>query len=181
MSPVPSLASARKFFQPQPRRLTQNSTKTREPKGMMLLDTRKSSTVWMSPTPGMTTSESTLKPSAQGRDKSGMAMRFTMTARLRDQPHWSMEKRRMPSNTAMTVESAAKLMNTKKSVPQTWPSHICSNTLGRVMNTRPGPESGATPKAKQAGKMMRPVASATPVSKAPMVAASPMSERCLSM
>ena len=148
---------------------------------MMLLDTRKSSTVWMSPTPGMTTSESTLNPSAQGSDSSGMAMRFTVTARRRDQPHSSMENRRMPSNTAMTVESAAKDMNTKNSVPHTCPPHICSNTLGSVMNTRPGPESGATPKAKQAGKMMSPVARATPVSSTPIVAASPMSERCLSM
>ena len=148
---------------------------------MMLLDTRKSSTVWMSPTPGMTTSESTLNPSAQGSDSSGMTMRFTVTARLRDHPHWSIENLRMPSNTAMTVESAANDMNTKNSVPHTCPPHICSNTLGSVMNTSPGPESGATPKAKQAGKMMSPVARATPVSSTPIVAASPMSERCLSM
>ena len=92
-----------------------------------------------------------------------------------------MANERMHSNTAMTVESAAKLMKMKNSVPHTFPSHICSNTDGSVMNTSPGPESGATPKAKQAGKMMRPVASATPVSRAPMVAASPMSERSLPM
>ena len=48
----------------------------------------------------------------------------------------------MFSNTAMTVESAAKDMNTKNSVPHTCPPGICSNTLGSVMNTSPGPASG---------------------------------------
>ena len=49
------------------------------------------------------------------------------------------------SNTAMTVESAAKLMNTKNSAPHTLPSGIWPNTTGSVANTSEGPESGVTP------------------------------------
>ena len=42
------------------------------------------------------------------------------------------------SNTAMMVESAAKLMNTKNSVPHSCPNGIWSNTLGSVTNTSAG-------------------------------------------
>ena len=79
----------------------------------------------------------------------------------------------MASKTAMSVEIAAKLMNTKKSVANRPPIHICEKTAGSVTNTKPGPESGATPNAKQAGKMMKPVASATKVSSPAMRTASP--------
>ena len=41
-------------------------------------------------------------------------------------------------------------------VPHSCPKGIWLNTLGRVTNTSEGPWSGATAKAKQAGKMMRP-------------------------
>ena len=70
----------------------------------------------------------------------------------------------MFSSTAMTVVRAAKLMKIKKSIPHSWPPGILLNTLGRVTNTRPGPEPASTSKAKQAGKMMRPAMSATTVS-----------------
>ena len=67
-----------------------------------------------------------------------------------------MLKLMMFSNTATTVDSAAKLMNRKNSVPHSCPTGIWLNTLGSVMNTRPGPLPGSTPNAKHAGKMMRP-------------------------
>ena len=85
-----------------------------------------------------------------------------------------MLKLMMFSNTAMTVESAAKLMNRKKSVPHTCPNGICENTLGSVMNTSPGPLPGSTPNAKHAGKMMRPAMNATSVSSPAMRRASPV-------
>ena len=87
----------------------------------------------------------------------------------------------MFSSTAMTVVRAAKLMKIKKSMPHSWPPGILLNTLGRVTNTRPGPEPASTSKAKQAGKMMRPAMSATNVSSSKMWMDSPVRERCLSM
>ena len=87
----------------------------------------------------------------------------------------------MFSNTAMTVESAAKDMNTKNSEPQSRPNGMLLKMLGRVTNTRPGPEPGFTPKAKQAGKMMSPAMSATMVSSRTMYRASPVRERDLPM
>ena len=85
------------------------------------------------------------------------------------------------SNTAMIVESAAKLMNTKNRAPQSRPPGICENTPGSVTNTREGPSPGFTPNAKHAGKMMRPATSATNVSSPQMRTASPVRERSLPM
>ena len=109
-------------------------------------------------------------------DSSSTAIRFTHTALLRLQPHFSMEKHRMFSNTAMTVVRAAKDMNTKNRAPHSCPMGISLNTLGRVMKIRLGPESGATSKAKQAGKMMSPAVSATQVSRVATRTASPARE-----
>ncbi len=99
------------------------------------------------------------------------------TARLRSTPHLSMVKLMRFSKTAMMVESAAKLMKTKKSAPQSWPRGIWANTMGSVTKTSEGPSPGFTPKAKHAGKMMRPASSATKVSSPQMRTASPVSER----
>ena len=85
----------------------------------------------------------------------------------------------MFSNTPMTVESAAQLMKTKKSVPQRMPPSMALKMLGRVMKIRPGPLSGATLKAKQAGKMIRPAMMATKVSRLMIHRASPVRERSL--
>ena len=159
----------------------QNSRNTRAPSGSTLFDMRKSSMAWILPIPGTSTPAHTLKPSTHGSDNSASAMPFTRQARLRDQPHSSMLKLMMFSNTATTVDSAAKLMNRKNSVPHSCPTGIWLNTLGSVMNTRPGPLPGSTPNAKHAGKMMRPATSATAVSKPQMRSASPVSERSLPM
>ena len=85
-----------------------------------------------------------------------------------------MLKLMMFSNTATTVDSAAKLMNRKNSVPHSCPTGIWLNTLGSVMNTRPGPLPGSTPNAKHAGKMMRPAMMATSVSSPATRSASPV-------
>ena len=103
------------------------------------------------------------------------------TAVLRSRPHLSMTKLMRFSKTAMMVDSAAKLMNRKKSAPQSWPNGIWLKTMGSVTKTSEGPSPGFTPKAKHAGKMMRPASSATPVSRPQMRTASPVSERSLPM
>ena len=49
----------------------------------------------------------------------------------------------MFSKTAMTVDRAAKDMNTKnRACPSSCPPGMLLNTFGRVTNTRPGPEPG---------------------------------------
>ena len=151
----------------------------RPPKGSRLLEMMKSSTLWMSPMPGTVTLDKTLKPNRHGRLRTKSRMPLTRQAFLRGVPHWSIVKLMMFSNTAITVLSAAKLMKRKKSVHHSCPRGICSKTLGSVMNTRPGPLPGSTPKAKHAGKMMRPAMRATRVSTPAMRTLSPGSERSL--
>ena len=68
------------------------------------------------------------------------------------------------SNTAITVEKLAKIINRKKKDPHTLPYAIFINTFGNVRKIKEGPESGWTPKLKQAGKMISPDISATNVS-----------------
>ena len=80
------------------------------------------------------------------------------------------------SNTATTVEKAAKVRKRKKSAPQSLPPLIFAKIFGRVMKISPGPASGLTPKAKQAGIMIKPAIRATKVSNAVTVMASPVRE-----
>ena len=141
----------------------------------------KSSMDWMSPMAGTCTPASTLNPRAHGRLSTVTMMAVRATAVLRVQFHLSIDQLMRFSNTAMMVDSAAKLMNTKNSAPHSCPSGIWLNTLGSVTNTSPGPLPGSTANAKHAGKMMRPATSATAVSKPQMRSASPVSERSLPM
>ncbi len=85
------------------------------------------------------------------------------------------------SNTAIIVDKAAKLINTKNNVPQTWPNHISLKILGNVINTNPGPLPGLTPKAKQAGKIINPDNKATNVSNVQTLIVSPNKRRFLSI
>ena len=71
-----------------------------------------------------------------------MMMQFTSAAFFRLQPNISMQKDMMFSNTAMTVEKLAKVMNRKNSAPQSLPPAIFTNTLGRVTKIRLGPAAG---------------------------------------
>ena len=96
---------------------------------------------------------------------------------LRSQPVKSQMQEVMFSNTAITVDMAAKSMNRKNRVPQIRPPLMALNTLGRVMNSRFGPLSGLMPKLKQAGKIIRPETIATKVSSAIIHIASPV-RRC---
>ena len=99
------------------------------------------------------------------------------TALFREMFHRSIQQARMFSNTAVTVDRAAKNRNTKNSAPHSRPPGMELNTLGRVTKIRLGPESGLTPKAKAEGKMMRPEVKATKVSRMPTLMASPNSLR----
>ena len=95
------------------------------------------------------------------------------TAFFLSQPKLSMQLASRFSNTAMTVEKLAKVMNRKNRAPHTRPPAILANTLGRVTKISCGPESGCTPKEKQAGKMMSPADRATKVSRIQMLTDSP--------
>ena len=86
-----------------------------------------------------------LNPNAQGSDSTSTAIQFTRLAFFLLQPVRSIVQARIVSNTARTVEKAAKLINTKKRLPQTLPSGILLKILGRVINIRLGPLSGCTP------------------------------------
>jgi len=85
------------------------------------------------------------------------------------------------SNTAMTVEKLANVINRKNSVPQMRPPSMLINTLGSVIKMRLGPASGEMPKEKQAGKMISPAQMATKVSSTQMRTASPVRVKRRSM
>ena len=61
----------------------------------------------------------------------------------------------------------------KNKQPQNCPNHISLNILGNVIKTSPGPLSGLTPKAKQAGKTINPDIIATKVSRTQTLTVSP--------
>lgn len=85
-----------------------------------------------------------------------MASPLTATLFFRLQPYRFIPKAMMFSNTAMTVDRAAKDRKMKNSIPQNRPPGIWTNRLGMVRKIREGPASGWMPKAKQAGMMMNP-------------------------
>ena len=67
-------------------------------------------------------------------------------------------------NTAITVENAANVINTKNKLPQSRPPAMLLKIFGSVMKISDGPELGCTPYAKHAGKMISPDVKATNVS-----------------
>ena len=75
-------------------------------------------TSWMSPMPGTVKPASTLRPKTHGMLSTASSTPLTRHAFFRGVPHWSMVKLMMFSNTAMTVDSAANVMNTKNSTAQ---------------------------------------------------------------
>ena len=90
-----------------------------------------------------------------------------------------MQQDMMFSNTARTVEKAANAMNTKNRLPHRRPSAMWLKIFGSVTKIRFGPLSGATPKAKHAGKIIRPAVNATNVSRIATLTASPSNARPL--
>ena len=68
-----------------------------------------------------------------------MRNRLTRLDFLRVQPVSSMPQQMMFSNTASTVDRAAKAMNRKNRLPHNLPSAMLAKILGRVMKIRLGP------------------------------------------
>ena len=68
-----------------------------------------------------------------------MRNRLTRLDFLRVQPVSSMPQQMMFSNTASTVDRAAKAMNRKNRLPHSRPSAMLAKILGRVMKIRLGP------------------------------------------
>ena len=92
--------------------------------------------------------ERTLKPSTQGMDRIRMATRLTSTAFFRLQPHFSIEKDRMFSKTAITVVRAAKDMNTKTGSPTAGPWASFIKDVGQGDENQVGARIGGHVKAK---------------------------------
>ena len=104
---------------------------------------------------------------------------ITIADDLRDIPNLSMKHAVMFSKTAITVESAAKLMNRKNNAPQIFPLGIWLNMFGNVTKIKPGPAPGFMPYAKHAGKMINPAVNATNVSSPVTIKLSPKSDLSL--
>ena len=68
-----------------------------------------------------------------------MSTRFTRLDFLRLQPVSSMPQQMIFSNTASTVDMAAKAMNKKNRLPHSRPMDILAKMLGRVIKIRLGP------------------------------------------
>ena len=81
-----------------------------------------------------------------------------------DHFHKSIHEDMMFSNTAITVEKAAKAMKMKKQLPQIRPPGIFAKIFGKVTKISFGPWSGLTPNAKHVGKIINPDTTATNVS-----------------
>ena len=92
-----------------------------------------------------------------------------------DQPHLSIPNEIRFSNTAVTVDIAAKIINKKKSVPHNPPKGIWLNTFGSVSKISPGPPITPpfTGNANAAGITISPAMNATPVSRAAIETDSP--------
>ena len=99
----------------------------------------------MSPIPGIVKPAQTLKPKIQGIESRAISVLLIMHDFERLQPKWSMPHAIIVSNTAIIVDNAANAINKKNKLPHSCPRGICENTVGRVINTRPGPESGVIP------------------------------------
>ena len=66
-------------------------------------------------------------------------MPFIRAAFFLLQPSVSIQEDIMFSNTAITVENEANVINRKKSEPQILPPDMFTNTLGSVTKISPGP------------------------------------------
>ena len=123
--PEPVLASLIKLSHPQPFFDAQKSTKITEPRGRMLLDTIKSSrSMMVVPSPRICTPDQGPKPSTAGMERTITSTILASTAFLRSHPSSSMEKARMFSNTAITVDKAANAINRKNRAPHSLPPII---------------------------------------------------------
>ncbi len=94
-------------------------------------------------------------------------------------PVSSLTQARIFSQTAITVENAANVMNRKNMVPQIRPPSMELNTAAIVLNRSAGPSLTSRPSEVQAGKMIIPDMIATKVSRTMTFTDSPMRERSL--
>ena len=85
----------------------------------------------------------------------------------------------MFSNTAITVDIAAKIIKRKNNAPHMRPPGIELNTFGIVWKRSEGPESGLMLYAKHEGITIRPATIATNVSREAIITVSP--KRLLSL
>lgn len=172
--PFPSLASSKKFLKPHPIFLVQNNKIMIEPKGRITLLTMKSSrsntTV---PLPSGLKFLSTLKPNTQGIEPIRTIKKLMAHDFFRFQPKRSVQQAMIFSNTAITVESEAKVINKKNNAPQILPPDIELNTGGKVSKIKAEPGfSGMMPNEKHAGNIISPADMATKVSSPATVKAS---------
>ena len=86
-----------------------------------------------------------LNPNTHGNDKMITTATFHATAFFTEQPVRSVAKEIIFWNTAITVERAAKDINTNNNDHHSSPPAIWLNTFGRVIKIRDGPEVGSTP------------------------------------
>lgn len=121
----PVLASLIKFSHPQPFLDAQKITKITDPSGRILLEIIKSSrSIMFVPSPRIWIPDHGPNPRIAGMERTMIRTIFTRTALFRFQPHKSIAKERIFSNTAITVDNAANDINKKNSVPQSLPPAI---------------------------------------------------------
>ena len=99
----------------------------------------------LDPSPKGAMPERRLKPKTQGSERTTRAMQSIRQDLFFDQPKRSLVQEIIFSNTAKTVDIAAKVIKTKKSEPQSLPRGILLKTFGRVWKMRAGPALTSVP------------------------------------
>ena len=99
----------------------------------------KKSSISIIPLPAIWNPDQYVKPSTQGTDNTNTRIILISATFLLESFVSSSQKDIMFSNTAITVESAAKIINTKNKVPITLPPGIALNMLESVVNRKLAP------------------------------------------
>ena len=160
----------------------QNNRKIKDPSGSRLLLTMKSSkSIIFVPAPNGVMFCNRLKPRIHGSDSTMITTALMSDDFFTDTFVRSELKPIIFWKTAMTVESAANAINRKNSDPHSCPKNIWLKIFGSVTKMSFGPCDGSTPKAKHAGKIMKPAIIATSVSSPNTCSASPVSACFLSI
>ena len=138
--PLPALASATKFSQPQPNlSLQQKSAKISAPSGNRFVLTMKSHKSSHTEPSANGWKRKTLYPSAVVSDMRNMLIPQNRLPLPLFYPVNSRTEARIFSNTASSVENAANVMNRKNRLPQILPPVMLSNTVAIVSNSSDGP------------------------------------------
>ncbi len=133
-----------KLSHPQANLYAVKNTKISDPMGSRFELTMKSQrSITAVPSPRGWKELQTLKPRAQGTERTATMMALVTAAFLRFHFHSSMVKAMRFSNTATTVVIAAKLMNRKKRVPHSRPPTMLLKMFGRTTKISPGPCAGS--------------------------------------